>query len=56
VQSDGKKCGVCAKKCPKECIDLDQQDEVVEVEAGNVIVATGFEPLDATKIDAMATA
>ena len=51
VQSDGKKCGVCAKKCPKECINLDQQDEVVEVEAGNVIVATGFEPLDATKID-----
>ena len=22
---DGKKCGVCAKKCPKECIDLDRE-------------------------------
>ena len=25
VQSDGKKCGACAKKCPKDCIDLDEQ-------------------------------
>ena len=25
VQSDGQKCGACAKKCPKECIDLDEQ-------------------------------
>ena len=30
VQSDGKKCGACAKKCPKECIDLDPKDEIIE--------------------------
>jgi len=51
VQSDGKKCGVCAKKCPKECIDLDQTDEIVELEVGNVILATGYEVYDAHKVE-----
>lgn len=51
VQSDGKKCGVCAKKCPKECIDLDQQDEIVELEVGNIVLATGYDVYDATKIE-----
>jgi heterodisulfide reductase subunit A len=51
VQSDGKKCGVCAKKCPKECIDLDQADEIVELEVGNIVLATGYDVYDATKIE-----
>ena len=51
VQSDGAKCGVCAKKCPKECIDLDQADETVELEVGNIILATGYDIYDATKIE-----
>ena len=51
VQSDGAKCGVCAKKCPKECIDLDQADEIVELEVGNIILATGYDVYDATKIE-----
>jgi len=51
VQSDGKKCGVCAKKCPKECIDLDQTDEIVEIEVGNIILAVGYEVYDAHKIE-----
>jgi heterodisulfide reductase subunit A len=51
VQSDGKKCGVCAKKCPKECIDLDQTDEIVELEVGNIILAIGYEVYDAKKIE-----
>jgi heterodisulfide reductase subunit A len=51
VQSGGQKCGVCAKKCPKECIDLNQQDERVEVGVGNIILATGYEVLDAQRIE-----
>jgi heterodisulfide reductase subunit A2 len=51
VLSEGKKCGACAKKCPKECIDLDQQDEIVELEVGNVVLATGYDVYDATKIE-----
>jgi len=51
VQSDGKKCGACAKKCPKECIDLDQVDEIVELEVGNLVFATGYDVYDATKVE-----
>ncbi|MBE3075734.1 MAG: CoB--CoM heterodisulfide reductase iron-sulfur subunit A family protein, partial [Actinobacteria bacterium] len=51
VLSDGKKCGVCAKKCPKECIDLDQKDEIVECQVGNIILATGYDVYDAHKIE-----
>ncbi len=51
VQSDGAKCGVCAKKCPKECIDLDQADETVELQVGNIVLATGYDIYDATKIE-----
>ena len=41
------KCGVCVKFCPVEnCINLDEKDETVELNAGNIIVATGFQTFD----------
>jgi len=51
IQTDGEKCGVCAKKCPKECIDLHQQDTITEVDVGNIIIATGYDVLDAKKLE-----
>ena len=42
---------MCAKKCPKGCIDLDQADEIVELEVGNVVIATGYDIYDARKIE-----
>jgi heterodisulfide reductase subunit A len=51
VQSGGKKCGACLKKCPKECIRLDEKDETVELEVGNIILATGYEMFDARRIE-----
>jgi heterodisulfide reductase subunit A len=51
LQSGGKKCGACAKKCTKEAIHLDAQDEIVELEVGSIIVATGYETLDARSIE-----
>ncbi len=46
------KCGVCAKVCPvPDCINLDEKDEEVEIQVGNIIVATGFKTFDAGKID-----
>jgi heterodisulfide reductase subunit A len=45
------KCGACAKKCPKECINLDEQDEVLELEVGNIVIATGYDILDAGRIE-----
>ena len=51
VLSDGKKCGACVKKCSKEAIHLDAHDELVELEVGNIVVATGYETFDARRIE-----
>ncbi|MBU0764455.1 MAG: CoB--CoM heterodisulfide reductase iron-sulfur subunit A family protein, partial [Bacteroidetes bacterium] len=46
------KCGVCVKSCPVNlCINLDEKDETVEIKVGNIIVAIGFKPFDAKKIE-----
>ena len=37
------KCGVCKKLCPTGAIDYDQQDTFVELQAGAIVLATGFE-------------
>ena len=44
-------CGACAKACPTQCIDFLQQPGERDVEAGTVIVATGFSltPMGAKK-------
>ena len=51
VTSGGKKCGACVKKCAKEAIHLDAQDEIVEITVGNIIVATGYQVFDAQRIE-----
>jgi heterodisulfide reductase subunit A len=40
------KCQACAKFCPKEAIVFDQEDEIVELEVGTIILATGFRDFD----------
>ena len=45
------KCKACVKACPvPNCINLDEQDEIVEITVGNIIVATGYKPFDAKRI------
>ena len=51
IQSGGQKCGVCIKKCPKECIHLDEEEKTIDIEVGNIIIATGYELLDIRKIE-----
>ncbi len=46
----GKKCGVCAKVCQAGAIDYKQEDQMVDLEVGAIIVATGYELFDATRI------
>ncbi len=43
-------CKACEKFCPTEAIDFDQQDEIVTVQVGNIILATGFDLFDARRI------
>ncbi len=37
------KCGVCSKICPTGAINYEQQDEILEIKAGALVLATGFE-------------
>jgi len=37
------KCGICAKICPVDAIDYTQKDEIVDVEVGAIVVATGYD-------------
>jgi heterodisulfide reductase subunit A2 len=42
------KCRACEKFCPRGAIDFEQQDEVVEIQVGAIILATGFADFDPT--------
>ena len=46
----GKKCGVCAKVCPADAIDYEQEDSVIDVEVGAVILTPGYELFDTGNI------
>src|SRR5512139_2664982 len=43
-------CKACAKFCPTGAIAFDQQDELITVKVGNIILATGFDLFDARRI------
>jgi heterodisulfide reductase subunit A len=44
------RCRLCEKVCPAGAIDYEQQDRIVELTVGNVILATGYDPFDARRI------
>ncbi len=44
------KCRVCEKFCEAKAIDFEQKEEIVEVEVGTIIVATGFKLFDPTVV------
>lgn len=43
-------CKACEKFCATEAIDFDQQDKVVSVQVGNIILATGYDLFDARRV------
>jgi heterodisulfide reductase subunit A len=43
-------CGACAKFCPTNAIDWDQEDAIIEERVGAVIVATGYDLLPQTEL------
>ncbi|MDH3365553.1 MAG: CoB--CoM heterodisulfide reductase iron-sulfur subunit A family protein [Thermoplasmata archaeon] len=45
-----KKCGVCKKACQAEAVDFDQEDSMVEIDASAVVLANGFDLMDATSM------
>jgi heterodisulfide reductase subunit A2 len=49
---DNGKCKACEKLCPPQSIRLNQQPEEIELKVGNIVLATGFQPFDARRIEA----
>lgn len=43
------KCGICSKVCPSNAIDYEQQDQIINVKYGAIILATGFEVMDLSR-------
>ncbi len=44
------RCRLCEKFCEADAIDFNQKEEIIEVEVGSVIIATGFETFDPVSI------
>ena len=44
-------CGKCADVCEQKCIDYDMKDELIKLDVGAIIVATGMEVYDPTEMD-----
>ena len=45
------KCKACVKACPvPDCINLDEKDQEVTLQVGNIIVATGYKVFDAKRM------
>ena len=43
-------CKACERFCPTEAIDFNQKDEYINVEIGNIILATGYQLFDPRRI------
>jgi len=41
IRVKGESCEACIEACPMEAMDFDQEDEVLHLEVGSVVVATG---------------
>ncbi len=44
------RCRACEKFCEADAIDFDQKEEIVEINVGSIIIATGFETFDPTPL------
>jgi heterodisulfide reductase subunit A len=44
------KCGLCQQVCEAGAIDFEQQDQVLDLEVGAIVVATGYDFYDPTSI------
>jgi heterodisulfide reductase subunit A len=44
------KCRACEKFCPTGAINFEQEDTILELEIGNIVLATGYDLFDARRI------
>ncbi len=50
----GAECGKCVDACEYNAIDLGMTEETLEIKTGGLVIATGWKPYDATKLDNLA--
>ncbi len=43
------RCRACEKLCPRGAVDFEQEDRIIDLEVGAIIVATGFDLFDCTR-------
>ncbi len=43
-------CKACEKFCPTNAIDFEQKDTYIDIDVGNIILATGYDLFDSTRI------
>ena len=46
----GKKCGACKKACQAEAINFEQEDKILNLDVGAIIVAAGYTVFDPSRI------
>ncbi|MBT9171038.1 MAG: Electron transport complex subunit RsxB [Actinobacteria bacterium] len=44
------KCRICEKECPTEAIEFNQEEEILDLKVGNVILATGYSLFDPRRV------
>ncbi|HYL81386.1 MAG TPA: CoB--CoM heterodisulfide reductase iron-sulfur subunit A family protein, partial [Candidatus Acidoferrum sp.] len=40
----------CVESCDRKAIDFNQKEEIKEIEVGTIVLATGFQPFDASRL------
>jgi heterodisulfide reductase subunit A len=48
----GKCTQACLEACPAQAIDFEQEEQIIELDVGAIVMATGFEMFDATRLSA----
>ena len=49
-QLKGKKCGICQKVCEADAIDFEQEDKLLTLDVGAIIIAVGYDVFDPSQI------
>ncbi len=49
-QLAGKKCGICQKVCQADAVDFEQEDKLLTLDVGAIIIAVGYDVFDPSRI------